>query len=323
MPVRRRGENPGSEFQVNTTSNSDPMYARIAADEQGNFTAVWQSSNQDGDGLDIYGQQFDSSGTKVGTTEFRVNTTTAGDQHNANIGMNAAGDFVVSWTSDGVDGEGQGIFAQRYNADGSPALTGSATGIGEFQVAGASDNTYTIAGAGIDIGYTSDQGHFASEEVDGNVTIIARIDSMTNPAWNAKAGIMLRESTNADSAYAFVFATPEQGLGFQWRGSTGAWAVSAPFVVGDAPMWLKLTRTGNDFNAYYSANGETWIQIGSPQTIVMDSTIQAGLTVSSLNVDALCTANFSNLTINGNTDLALSDADLGSPALTGSFSCNS
>ena len=46
----------------------------------------------------VFGQRFDSDGNALGS-EFQVNTTTSGDQHNPNIGMNAAGDFVVSWTS--------------------------------------------------------------------------------------------------------------------------------------------------------------------------------------------------------------------------------
>ena len=47
--------------------------------------------------------------------------------------MDAAGDFVVSWHGDFEDGDGRGIFGQRYNSAGSAEGT-------EFQV-----NTYTTA----------------------------------------------------------------------------------------------------------------------------------------------------------------------------------
>ncbi len=48
------------------------------------------------------------------------------------MAVDSAGDFVVAWTdSSGADGSSYGVFAQRYNASGTPA--GS-----EFQV-----NTYT------------------------------------------------------------------------------------------------------------------------------------------------------------------------------------
>ena len=44
----------------------------------------------------LYAQRFNAAGAKVGS-EFRVNTTTAGDQKNSAVAMDAAGDFVISW----------------------------------------------------------------------------------------------------------------------------------------------------------------------------------------------------------------------------------
>ncbi len=60
--------------------------------------------------------------------EFQVNTTTVGDQAGPAVAMDADGDFVVVWASYGQDGDGWGVFAQRYNASGEPQS-------GEFQVA--------------------------------------------------------------------------------------------------------------------------------------------------------------------------------------------
>ena len=50
--------------------------------------------------------------------EFRVNTTTADNQINPAVAMDAAGNFVVTWSSNLQDGSGYGIYAQRYNAAG-------------------------------------------------------------------------------------------------------------------------------------------------------------------------------------------------------------
>ena len=115
-------------------------------------------------------------------SEFKVNTAAAGDQYNANIGMNASGDFVVSWTSDGQDGNGQGIFAKQYNADGSV------------------DPTYTITGCGSDIWGTSDQFNYASTEVTGDVTMTAEVTSVTDTGTFAKCGVMFRDSLDPDAA---------------------------------------------------------------------------------------------------------------------------
>ena len=107
----------GSQFRVNSTTTSDQQYASIAMDDSGDFVITWQSESQDGSGWGIYGQRFNSAGIAQGI-EFLVNTTTSGDQQYASVAIDAAGDFVVSWSSDGQDGDGYGIYAQLYDDGG-------------------------------------------------------------------------------------------------------------------------------------------------------------------------------------------------------------
>jgi hypothetical protein len=52
--------------------------------------------------------------------EFRVNTYTTLDQYQSAVAMDAAGNFVVVWQSEGGDGSGYGIFGQRYDSAGAP-----------------------------------------------------------------------------------------------------------------------------------------------------------------------------------------------------------
>jgi hypothetical protein len=59
--------------------------------------------------------------------EFQVNTRTSNDQKNGAIAMDAAGSFMVVWSSYGQDGSSNGIFAQRFDPNCSPAG-------GEFQI---------------------------------------------------------------------------------------------------------------------------------------------------------------------------------------------
>lgn len=63
--------------------------------------------------------------------EFQVNSYTTNRQDRPSVAVDADGNFVVVWTSDAQDGNGAGVFAQRYDASG--ALAG-----GEFRV-----NSYT------------------------------------------------------------------------------------------------------------------------------------------------------------------------------------
>jgi Ca2+-binding RTX toxin-like protein len=57
------------------------------------------------------------SATPIGL-EFKVNSYTTSYQDTSNVAMDAAGNFIVTWTSDGQDGSGYGVYAQRYDASG-------------------------------------------------------------------------------------------------------------------------------------------------------------------------------------------------------------
>ena len=120
------GEPAGAEFQVNTTAPGNQRYSSVAMDTSGNFVVSWTSTDQDGGGDGVYARLYSLAGTPLGG-EFRVNTFTTGDQRYSAIAMDSDGDFIVTWKSELQDGDGFGIYAQRYNA------SGLAQG-GEFQV---------------------------------------------------------------------------------------------------------------------------------------------------------------------------------------------
>ena len=116
----------GSEFQVNTTTAAEQDKASIAGLSDGSFVVVWESKDQDGDAKGIFGQRYDASGNTLGG-EFQINTETSGDQTDAQVVALNQGGFVVTWESKDQDGDGAGVYAQRYDANGNTA--GS-----EFQV---------------------------------------------------------------------------------------------------------------------------------------------------------------------------------------------
>ncbi|MEZ4887556.1 MAG: T9SS type A sorting domain-containing protein [Chitinophagales bacterium] len=126
----RDGSPNGSEFQVNTYTTGYQNYPSVAMDSDGDFVIAWQSEYQDGSDYGIYAQRYNSDGSPNGD-EFQVNTFTEDYQNFPSVGMDSDGDFVISWSSYYQDGSYDGIYAQRYNSDGSPNG-------GEFQV-----NTFT------------------------------------------------------------------------------------------------------------------------------------------------------------------------------------
>ena len=109
------GSEVGSEFQVNAFTTSHQRRPAVATDASGNFVVVWDSYLQDGDSLGVFGQRFDSTGSKVGS-EFLVNSTTTGDQSSPRMAMDGSGKFVVAWLSNPQDGSYEGVFGQRFDA---------------------------------------------------------------------------------------------------------------------------------------------------------------------------------------------------------------
>ena len=109
----------GPEFRVSTdpTPFSTQVGPSVGMVPSGDFVAVWASDRQDGWGWGVYGRRFSGSGLPMGP-EFRVNTQTFQDQHSCRVSVDAAGNFVVVWTSEFGDGSGYGVFGQRYDGSG-------------------------------------------------------------------------------------------------------------------------------------------------------------------------------------------------------------
>jgi hypothetical protein len=119
---KKNGKASGPEFQVNTYSAFTQRASAIAMDKEGNFVITWESSHQDGDGKGIFAQRFDKEGLPIGP-EFQVNTYIAGSQWNPSVAMDEEGNFVITWISwgqEGLYGDGDEIFAQRFDKEGLP-----------------------------------------------------------------------------------------------------------------------------------------------------------------------------------------------------------
>ena len=109
----------GSEFQINSYTASSQTSSSVAGLSNGGFVVAWESYDQDGDGYEILGQRYDTSGASVGS-EFQVNSFTQDDQRYPSVAAMPDGGFLVTWGSNNQDGGDWGIFGQRYGASGSP-----------------------------------------------------------------------------------------------------------------------------------------------------------------------------------------------------------
>ena len=169
---------------------------------------------------------------------------------------------------------------------GSPAIAGSTS---------YSSGVYTITAGGADIWGTSDQFQFVYQQVVGDVDVVARVNSMTFANSWSKAGVMVRETLDANARHAMVMITAGR-LWFQWRLDPGGYAAYTSGGSGAAPAWVRLKRTGSQFEALRSADGISWTSIGV-QSVPMATAVYVGLAVTSHNTTATTTAVIDRLNV--------------------------
>jgi outer membrane protein assembly factor BamB len=144
-----------------------------------------------------------------------------------------------------------------------------------------------VAGGG-DIWGTADSFHLASQTLTGDGAVSAHVTSQqaTDP-W-AKAGVMLRATTDPGSPYYAAFVTPGNGIAVQWRAAQGGGSTNV-LSAGTVPTYLRVSRyttTGSNpvtyFIAFTSSNGTTWTVLpGSIQVLSLPQPLLGGLAITS------------------------------------------
>ncbi|HWE04527.1 MAG TPA: LamG-like jellyroll fold domain-containing protein [Tepidisphaeraceae bacterium] len=176
--------------------------------------------------------------------------------------------------------------------DGDVGTGGFSPGTASYD-AGAFD----VYGSGADISGAADAFNYVYQTLNGDGQIVARVALQQNTAAAAKAGVMIRQSLAANSAFADMVITPGQGALFSDRAAAGG---SAKFVHGDstatAPIWLKLVRTGSLLSGYTSADGIKWTLVGSA-TVSMTGPVFIGLAVTSASTVSTGNAAFDGVTV--------------------------
>lgn len=187
---------------------------------------------------------------------------------------------------------------------GSPELAGSASLV---------ENGWDITAGGADIWNKTDQFHFVFRELSGDFDVAVRVESFTPAHLYSKAGLMIRESSNTDSAHLMflvfsIDAPRNNNLGayeIQFRPAAGADCQGIyPAVRPPAPpefpaaypnSWLRVARHGNQFSAFASTDGKMWKLFGG-QVLTLASTVKVGLALTSHNPDVAANAAFRDYT---------------------------
>ncbi|MHA7844956.1 Ig-like domain-containing protein [Serratia sp. D1N4] len=116
------GSAVGPDLILNTTQDGAQQYPDVLALKDGSFVVMWNSSDSKSVGSDIraahYG--FDpvtGTATLLGNGDFIVNAYRAGKQYKP-VGVALEdGGYMLFWGSEGGDGDGSAIFAQRFDAN--------------------------------------------------------------------------------------------------------------------------------------------------------------------------------------------------------------
>jgi hypothetical protein len=188
-----------------------------------------------------------------------------------------------------------------------PGFTG--TGLIEGATAGsvsfdAATGEITLRASGGDLWDAGDQGYFLNQAVEGDFQITAR--ALTQPsntsAW-AKAGPMIRESLDPGGRSALLYATPGNGLVFQWRELTHGHTALSQALDADmlkVPIVLRLTRKGNEITAELSLDdGKTFKLAADPFTYekALPNRLYVGLAVTAHNSSQITEAKFNGLEV--------------------------
>ena len=124
----------------------------------------------------------------------------------------------------------------------------------------------------------TDNFHFAHQPLTGDGSVVAHVSAQQHSHDLAKAGLMIKESTEPGSPYAAVFATPRHGVRMQANFTT-----DIAGGTGGVPRWLRLRRSGATITGYESVDGRTWREVGSVELPALRRRVEFGIFVASPN----------------------------------------
>lgn len=164
------------------------------------------------------------------------------------------------------------------------------------------DGKLTVTASGKDIYADTDHFHFVHQPMEGDGQIVAKLISSSKTNIWSKAGVMIREAIDESSKHAMMIVTGGSGTGqphatsFQQRIATrGETTLSGPQGC-NAPIWIRVARTGNKFEGFTSSDGKHWISSGSVE-IKMRKEVFVGICLTSHDDDMVNTSVFSDIKI--------------------------
>lgn len=180
-----------------------------------------------------------------------------------------------------------GIFTNAGDI-GSPAIKGAAA---------FANGQYRITGSGANIWGKQDQLQYVWREITGNFTVTATMRFLGQGAEHRKAGIMVRQSLDADAAYADVMIHGSGEPALQWRSKKGEDTNTFDLpVAGPGTFNIKFVRTGVKMYMYIGKDGAEAKEIAHTE-VSLQGPVLIGLAVCAHDAAASETVIFSGVSL--------------------------
>jgi hypothetical protein len=202
-----------TDFTI-ANSSLDEFEPAVAMDHNGDFVVTWTETESNGDQR-VRAQLFDSTRTPIGSA-FNIAAGLGRHDHEAKVGMDTNGDFVVSYTSDGEVRIGMYFWDGSLNQDFTASGRSSAVTFHASSIACASDGGFALA-------YQADF-HNPASSVVFLEQYNALGESLQSQQWgsvDATAGVAIEPCVSVDNQGNPAFACLIQATG------TTSWSVKA------------------------------------------------------------------------------------------------
>jgi regulation of enolase protein 1 (concanavalin A-like superfamily) len=163
----------------------------------------------------------------------------------------------------------------------------------------SNNETWTVTSTNCYYGnsFNADAAAFAQYTLCGNGSITAQVTGVsgTSLGW---AGVIMRETNAPGAKKAHLLTNMSNFSRREFRVTTNGTSFPQQFPSQNR-RWLRITRSGNQFAMFISADGGTWFFVGA-QNIQMNGCIEIGLAVTNYSSNSTVTASFSNVSVSGN-----------------------
>ena len=182
------------------------------------------------------------------------------------------------------------------------------------------NGVFTLDAGGTELWAGTDGFGCVYQSWTGDGDLITRVATVTLPsgAVYASGGIMFRDGLTANAIHASVVIGTDGKLKFRRRKTVGGTTLSDGPSAGTTsiPRWLKLSRRGSNFTAFYSQDGANWTSISATDsTVALPSTVVVGVFALRNGGTSTTRATFSNVSVTG----AWTSRDVGAVGMPGSM----